>query len=268
MRLWVLGSGSRGNALLLEEGEVRVLIDAGFPPRVLETRLAGIGVAASSITAVVVTHEHHDHVRGVVGSVKRWGWPVFASAGSTANSAELRTAEARVLPRNAPLEVGSLMFEAAAVSHDAAEPVALLVTSRWSGCRCGIAYDLGRAGARLRARLSDLDMLVLESNHDRTMLRNGPYPAVVQDRIAGPNGHLCNDAAAEVAREVAHRGLRHIVLAHLSENCNQPALALDAMRASLTGSRFRGRVQLTWQDQVVGPVAAERTAAVQLGLGI
>ncbi len=266
MRLWVLGSGSRGNALLLEEGDVRVLVDAGFPARVMAKRLECIGVAPASVSAVLLTHEHHDHVRGAAAGARLWGWTVHATRGTIAANDDVRALTPSVLSRGASVEVGSFHVDTVPVSHDAAEPVALVITSRRTGCRCGIAYDLGRVGTQLRARMRDLDLLVLEANHDRAMLRCGPYPVVVQDRIGGPNGHLCNDGAAELAREVAHGGLRHVVLAHLSENCNQPALAMDAMRARLTGSRFRGRVQLTWQDKVVGPIEPTSRATVQLAL--
>lgn len=268
MKLWMLGSGSRGNALVLEEGNERLLIDVGFPARELARRLAIVGIAPESITAAVVTHEHHDHVRGAALASRRWRWPVFATPGTIGASAELGVAGARAWHREQRLTFGDLSLEAVLVSHDAAEPVALIATSARSGARCGIAYDLGRAGPRLRAWLRELDVLVIEANHDPAMLRGGPYPAVVQDRISGGNGHLCNDSAAEVARDVAHIGLRHVVLAHLSENCNQPTLAFEAVCGGLRSSAFRGTVHVSSQSLPSGPVTVAARAAVQLGLGI
>ncbi len=268
MRLWVLGSGSRGNALVLEEGDQRLLIDVGFPARELARRLAMVGIEPESITAAIVTHEHHDHMRGAATASRRWRWPMFATPGTINASAKLAGGGARSWHREDTLTFGELSLDAVLVSHDAAEPVALIATSTRSGARCGIAYDLGRAGPRLRARLRELDVLVIETNHDPAMLRGGPYPIVVQDRISGGSGHLCNGSAAEVAAEVAHTGLRHVVLAHISENCNEPALAFEAIRGGLRGSRFRGKLHVTSQERPVGPVTVSARVAVQLGLGI
>ncbi len=268
MRLWMLGSGSGGNALVLEEGDERLLVDVGFPARELARRLAIVGVTPESITAAVVTHEHHDHARGAATASRRWRWPVFATPGTVAASAELSGAGARSWHHEDRLSFGDLSLEAVLVSHDAAEPVALIATSTRSGARCGIAYDLGHAGRRLRGCLRELDVLVIEANHDPAMLRRGPYPLVVQDRISGRNGHLCNGSAAEVARDVAHSGLRHVVLAHLSENCNQPALAFGAMRGELRRSAFRGMVHVSSQTRPTGPVTVAPRVAVQLALGI
>ncbi len=268
MRLWMLGSGSRGNALVLEEADERLLIDVGFPARELARRLAIVGVVPESITAAVVTHEHHDHMRGAARGSRRWRWPVFATPGTIGASPELAAAGARFWHRDQRLTFGDLSLEAVLVSHDAAEPVALIATSARSGARCGIAYDLGRAGTRLRAWLRELDVLVIEANHDPAMLRGGPYPWVVQDRISGGNGHLCNGSAADVARDVAHAGLRHVVLAHLSENCNQPALAFGTVCGELRRSTFRGRVHVSSQARPTGPVTLAARVAVQLGLGI
>jgi phosphoribosyl 1,2-cyclic phosphodiesterase len=267
VKLWVLGSGSRGNALLLEVGQDRVLIDAGFPARHLAHRIALTGVAPESISAVVVTHEHQDHVRGIPSSVRRWKWTVHATPGTIANCPALAAAGARVWSRDEKLRIGDLELDAIPVSHDAGEPIALVATSRGDGARMGIAHDVGRVSQGLRSAFLSLDVLVLESNHDREMLRRGPYPAVVQERISGGRGHLPNESAAELAGECVHAGLRQVVLAHMSEQCNAPELALGSMRHVLARTRFRGRVQLTSQDQVTGPVEASGRA-VQLGLGI
>jgi phosphoribosyl 1,2-cyclic phosphodiesterase len=265
VKLWVLGSGSRGNALLLEVGEERLLIDAGFPARHLAHRLALVGVAPQSIGRVVVTHEHHDHVRGIASAVRRWKWTVHATAGTIANCPALAAAGARTWSRGETLQLGDLELEAVPVAHDAGEPIAVVATSRRSGVRVGIAHDVGRLSQRLRTAFLNLDVLVLESNHDREMLRLGPYPGVVQDRISGGRGHLPNESAAELAGECVHAGLRQVVLAHLSQHCNSPELAMGAMRRVLARTRFRGRVQLTSQDRITGPVEASGRA-VQLGL--
>lgn len=269
MKLWVLGSGSGGNAVLLQCGDTRLLIDAGFPATVLAERLGRIAVAAESITGCLVTHEHHDHARGARGSARRWQWQVYATHGTSSASRGLRRAE-RVEP-GLPTTIGSIEIIPIQVPHDAAEPVAVVATSRRTGVRVGIAYDLGHVTAGLRRAFADLDLLVLEANHDEMMLRAGPYPPSVQHRIAGPRGHLANGAAAGLAREAAHPGLNHLVLAHLSEQCNDARVAMTTVAGALATTRFSGTVHIAPQHRVVGPFEAriERTRrAQQLSLGL
>lgn len=268
MRLWVLGSGSAGNATLLESNGTRVLIDAGFPPRVLATRLSQLGVACESIEAVVLTHEHHDHVRGACMSAARWGWSLHATHGTIAALPELATCGARAFRAGDELSLGDFALRTHVVSHDAAEPVAVIATARWSGTRAGIAYDLGRATGSLREQLCDLDLLVVETNHDVQRLRSGPYPAVVQQRIAGNKGHLSNEAGADLAAEMAHRGLAHVILAHLSRRCNEPALALRAVRQALRRTRFQGSIHAASQDRPCGPFHAGGHPGTQLSLAL
>ena len=266
MKLWMLGSGSRGNALLLECAGSRVLVDTGFSPRVLAARLAEIGVAGESIEAVVITHEHTDHVRGARACAKRWGWELYTSAGTAAAYSELGTSGVRTFTAGDTLELRELSLRSIPTPHDAAEPVAFVATARRSGVRAGIAYDIGHVTSTLRGALSELDLLVLESNHDREMLRNGPYPRVVQTRIAGMKGHLCNDDAAVLASACAHAGLEHVVLAHLSQKCNRPTIAKAVMAGALKKTAFRGRVTAAHQDRVVGPFMAEARQQLNLGL--
>ena len=269
MKLWVLGSGSRGNAVLLEAGGSRVLIDAGFAPRTLGARLAALGIAGESIEAVVLTHEHADHVRGACSGARRWGWTLYATEGTSRVCPELRAHGARCFRAGATLELTALSLEAVATPHDAAEPVAFVATARASGARAAVAYDFGSAGSALRRALRQLDVLVLEANHDEGMLRAGPYPPSVRERIGGRRGHLSNDAAAVLAQECAHRQLGHVVLAHLSESCNDPGLATATVRAALARTRFAGLVQPAPQDAVIGPFAprtVRRASSVQLTL--
>jgi phosphoribosyl 1,2-cyclic phosphodiesterase len=267
VKVWMLGSGSRGNAMLLETGEWRVLVDAGFGPRALGERLACVGVEPRSIAAVVVTHEHSDHVSGVRSAAKRWGWSVFATAGTRMHTPELAKTPVTIIRRGAEFNIGDLEFRAVAAPHDAAEPIALIATDRPSGARVGIAYDLGHAPETLRRALQDLDLLVLEANYDEEMLRTGPYPRTVQNRIAGRNGHLSNRAAAELAGRCVSPSLTNIVLAHLSENCNTPRLALTAVGHVLRKARFRGRLTAANQDGVCGPFGGgARRVSVQLDL--
>ncbi len=271
MKLWMLGSGSRGNAVLVEAAGSRVLIDAGFAPRVLAARLAAIDVPCESIEAVVLTHEHTDHVRGACTCARRWNWELYATAGTARAYPALREAGARYFEQGATLELSALSLHAVPTTHDAAEPVAFVVTARRSGARAAVAYDLGRASYGMRRALQHVDVLVLEANHDEGMLRAGPYPPSVRERIAGSRGHLSNAEAAALARECVHPQLATIVLAHLSESCNDPDLATGTVRAAVSSRRFSGRVLPAPQDGVVGPFTPRTRRAipgVQLSLGL
>lgn len=233
MRTWLLGSGSRGNATVIESGDTRVLVDAGFPRRVLARRLEAAGIAPESISALVLTHEHHDHARGAASSARRWGWRVYGTSGTLAQCPEF--ADVEPIRPDTTWKFGALDLTACPVPHDATSPIALVATERSTGARLGLAYDFGHVTDCLRAALQRVDVLVVESNHDEMMLRACPYPPSVMWRIAGPRGHLSNRAAAELVRSVAWRGLRQVVLAHLSEICNEPAFAVAAMRKAWRG---------------------------------
>jgi phosphoribosyl 1,2-cyclic phosphodiesterase len=241
MRTWLLGSGSRGNATVIESGDTRVLVDAGFPRRVLTRRLEAAGIAPESISALVLTHEHQDHACGAASSVRRWGWPVYATSGTLAQSPAL--SQAQPIRADATLSVGAIDLTAFPVPHDATSPIVLVATERSTGARIGLAYDFGHVTDSVRAALDRVDVLIVESNHDEMMLRACHYPPSVRWRIAGPHGHLSNRAAAELVRSIAWRGLRQVVLAHLSETANEPEFAVAAMRRA-----WRGPLETAPQD--------------------
>lgn len=252
MRIWSLGSGSKGNALLLESGDSRVLIDAGFPARTLAQRLQAIGVAPGSISDCVITHEHGDHCRGAAVAATRWGWRLHATAGTAMGCPGLPVEQLAIFAPGDALALGRFSVHTIASPHDASEPVVLVATSR-DGVRAGIAYDMGHAPERITRELRELDILVLESNHDEGMLRSGPYPPSVQARIAGRTGHLSNRAAADCATSCVGPNLAQLVLAHLSEKCNDHGVAITSMRSALRRTSFRGQVGALPQHAVAGP---------------
>jgi phosphoribosyl 1,2-cyclic phosphodiesterase len=258
MRVWVLGSGSRGNAVLVESAGTRVLVDAGFAPRTLAARLAAIGFTPADVHGVLVTHEHLDHAKGAAAAARHWGWSVHASRGTIGALPELADVSTAFAP-GATVALGALTCETVRVPHDAAAPVAVVVGDPVSGARCGVAMDLGAVPAALLAAFKGLDVLVLEANHDAAMLADGPYPASVQARIASKTGHLSNDQAAQAARSLAGRTVRHLVLAHLSDRCNTPALAIDTVRRAVEGTRFKGQVHAAPADAPIGPFAPVAT---------
>jgi phosphoribosyl 1,2-cyclic phosphodiesterase len=266
----MLGSGSSGNAVVIDCDGSRLLIDCGFGTRTLATRLAAAGIAPASIEACIITHEHSDHIKGAAAAARKWGWPLFASRG-TARARELADVSITAFTAGDALTFTHMDIATAPTPHDASDPVGLIVTARRSGTRAGICYDIGHASDAVRQLCSEVDVLVLESNHDDEMLRTGPYPVWLRRRIAGDHGHLSNAVAAELARESVQPRLRHVVLAHLSAQNNTPATAHRNMTRALAGTAFRGTVSVALQDSVAGPFApGERPGAraVQLPLGL
>ena len=268
MRLWVLGSGSKGNAVLLECNDTRVLVDAGFSARRLAERLHGIGVDPASISALVLTHEHSDHISGAVNAAKKWRWQVHGTAGTLAALPELAPDRTSAFAAGATLSVGAITLQTVGTSHDAADPVAYIATSTCSGMRAAIVTDLGVVTDRVREATRACDVMILESNHDETMLRLGPYPYHLKRRIAGDQGHLSNAAAGRLVVETTHRGLRHLVLAHLSETNNTPDVALDAMQRAVRKARWRGNLVAAPQHGVIGPFGDAGSVGGQLSLGL
>lgn len=260
MRLWVLGSGSRGNAIVLEHGTSRVLIDAGLSPRSLCTRLARIGMAPQSVMALFLTHEHQDHVRGARALARRFHWPIYATRGTHRELPNLRKARREVVDRHAPTLLENLLIEVWQVPHDAADPCAFFITAVDTGERALIAYDLGYVSSGLAEACGHVDLLVLESNHDEGMLRAGPYPPSVQRRIAGPRGHLSNRAAGILMRAAVKHRAQHVVLCHISEVNNTPDVALGNARRVLSSAGFRGTLLAASQDAVCGPVGSSQLA--------
>lgn len=244
-----LGSGSRGNAFLIEGGDARVLVDAGFSGRQLGRRLDRLEVEPESIDIVVVTHEHRDHTAGVGVGARRWGWELAMTPGTRRRCGALLRGEERVRELDgAPVRIGPLSVEPVTTCHDAAQPVAVVVRHAGSGLRLGIATDLGRATQPVRHALRGCAFLVLEANHDERLLREGPYPWGVKQRIGGSRGHLSNRLAAELARDLAHPGLGGILLAHLSAECNDPGLAADRIAEGLLPARYDGVLATASQD--------------------
>ena len=268
MKLWTLGSGSAGNATLIECDGTRILVDCGFGTRTLAGRLKTIGVAPESIDACVITHEHSDHVSGAGSAAKRWGWSVYATP-ATADSADLADTAVHLFDPGATLEFPRMSVASTPTPHDATQSVGFVVTSRSTGARAALFYDIGHVSSAIAAACDAVDILVLESNHDDDMLRNGPYPRWLQARIASPTGHLSNRDSGLFARASLGLATRHLVLAHLSEKCNTADVAERAMRGALRGSRFTGTLTPAQQSAVVGPFepgAARAEAPMQYAL--
>lgn len=262
MKVWVLGSGSEGNAVLVEAGDSRILVDCGFGTRMLAGRLTMIGIAPASIEACIVTHEHGDHVHGAARGAKKWGWSLFASEGTVDNCPALEEAHCTRVPLGGSVVLSRATLTTYATPHDAASPIGVRVTSTATGANAVVCTDVGHVSDSVRALCANADVLVLESNHDVGMLWSGPYPPSVCARIASRVGHLSNRDCAALGRESVNTNLAHVVLAHLSENCNDRGLAHRVMTDALRRTRFRGTTSVAMQHSVVGPFLprAGRTA--------
>ncbi len=238
LRVVVLGSGSGGNAVVVESGSEgarrRILLDAGFSCREIELRMKLAGIDPRTIEALVLTHEHIDHCRGAERFARRHRLPVYATAGTLEGCtlSEETAARAVVLRSGEVREVAGFAVEPFALPHDAREPIGLVVEDGL-GRRLGLAADLGVRTRLAWGRMRDLDLLLLETNHDLDMLRNGPYPWPLKQRVAGRHGHLSNRDAADGLPELLSERLRWVVLYHLSRTNNLPALAAAAVGEAL-----------------------------------
>jgi len=230
MRFASLGSGSRGNALLIESGATRILVDCGFSARELERRMAVLGVEAGALDAIVVTHEHGDHIAGVGVMARRYQLPVWLTAGTGAAGRLSDLPRVSRFSCHEPFAIGDCEIRPFPVPHDAREPAQFVFSD--GARRLGLFTDSGCSTPHIEERLSDCDALVVECNHDPELLATGRYPPPLKARVGGGLGHLSNRQAAEVVRRVGHQRLQHLIAAHLSEENNRPHLAREALAAA------------------------------------
>lgn len=261
MQLWLLGSGSSGNALAVAHGEHILMVDAGFPLPVLTDRLRDAGLHSWLVSDVVLTHGHRDHVLGAADGARVYGWRVWGTLGTVWRWRALRDAGVRPFEPGVHFDAGPFRVHTAPTLHDVDDSAAVVVEGP-DGGRVGVATDLGRATPAVRRLLAGVDVLVVEANYEPKLLREGRYPPELQERVASSTGHLSNDQAARLARAVAHAGLTHVVLAHISAHNNTPELAVRRVTAALAGTAFRGRVVAAPRRDVLGPIAVGGGAAV------
>ncbi|MFO1487712.1 MAG: MBL fold metallo-hydrolase [Verrucomicrobiota bacterium] len=255
VKFTILGSGSGGNCAYVETAEARILIDAGFSVRQIRQRLAGLGKAPENLTGILVTHEHSDHITGLLGLADKFHIPVYCNRGTQdgtiwafkakldskskpaleglSGTEHLRSKiDWRLFNTGASFEIGDVGIETFSIPHDAQDPVGYLL--RTSHGNIGFLTDLGHATKLVLERVRPSHALVLESNHDIKLLQDCPRrPWALKQRILGRHGHLSNEAAADAAQEIMSSELRHLYLGHLSRECNKPELARQVMNARL-----------------------------------
>jgi phosphoribosyl 1,2-cyclic phosphodiesterase len=229
----ILGSGSEGNCTYLECGATRVLLDCGFSARETQARLQRHGGDGENLTAILITHEHGDHVQGLQACARRFNAPVWMTRGThrALNGKLGSDIKVKFFYPHAAFTIQDLFIEPFAVPHDAAEPSQFVFGDGQH--RLGYLTDVGSITPRIESTLSGCTALVLECNHDETLLWDGPYAESLKERIASETGHLNNGAAARLLSHVKHAGLRHVVAAHLSQTNNTPALARAALANAL-----------------------------------
>ncbi|MBR1587714.1 MAG: MBL fold metallo-hydrolase [Kiritimatiellae bacterium] len=249
MRLRVFGSGSQGNALAIRSGATLLLLDCGFSCRELERRMSACGVRADDVTAVLFTHDHTDHCRGVATFHRRHPRVPLYANGNTADAIATLTGVEdgwRVFETAEPFSIGEIEVTSFSIPHDAADAVGYLFSDKTSSLFVGT--DMGVPTLPVKHALAQATCAVLESNHDPTLLACSDRPVSLKQRISGRCGHLSNQDAADLVREVAPPRLKTLLLAHLSRPCNAPHLALESMREALKDIN-RADIALATLDQ-------------------
>jgi phosphoribosyl 1,2-cyclic phosphodiesterase len=318
VRFTVLASGSKGNSTVVTGGRTRILVDAGLSCRELFRRMRLAGEDPETLDAIVVTHEHQDHVNGLAVTARKLGIPVYFTEGThrawmrwlmprkqmtyaqwleqCRKQAEARQAEAdaaesegepdesdltavaeEIAPEQEaaasatkkdptwlpaveyfkagqPFQIGNIVLNSFTIPHDAVDPVGFVLQAE--GVRLGVATDLGYVPPNVKAQLKGLDLLLLESNHDLEMLRDGPYPWSVKQRVLSRVGHLSNDAAAEFLEKEYDGQAAYVILAHLSESNNLPDLARVTAERALNGraSLLANQLLLAAQHEPLAPI--------------
>lgn len=228
MRISLLASGSKGNAALIDNGDTRILIDAGLSAREICRRMELRGIDPATIDALLVTHEHTDHIRGLGPLVRRLNIPVYLHTDIAGKLADVGKPEAvKEFVDGPEWQLGSLSLQAFSVTHDAGAPVGFVIEGAKG--KVGFATDLGIATRLVVQSLQNCQALVVETNHDEEMLRDGPYPWSLKQRVRSNHGHLSNSAGGQLLDQLLWPGLETVLLAHLSDTNNEPELAYRAV---------------------------------------
>lgn len=234
LEICILASGSKGNAVYVSDGSTSILIDAGLSGIEIERRLNSQGLYPEDLNAIIVSHEHTDHIQGVGVLSRRFNLPVYMSS-KTEKAAVSKLGNVRVIKNfecGSPFTINDLSIHPFSISHDAKDPSGFTVNQ--NGTKIGIATDLGIATSMVKEHLKGCSLLILEANHDEDMLINGPYPWPIKQRIKSRAGHLSNEASKNLLKELQHDRLKYVMLAHLSQTNNTPQKALSEVSRAIT----------------------------------
>jgi phosphoribosyl 1,2-cyclic phosphodiesterase len=241
-----LASGSRGNATYISDGNTAILIDAGLSGIELERRMISKGLSPENLNAIIVSHEHKDHIESAGILSRRYNLPIYTSS-KTCKAIGTRLGkvfEYKAFECGSGFNINNLHIHPFSVSHDAKDTSGFTVSR--NGSKMGIATDLGIVTTVVKEHLKGCQMLILEANHDIPMLMNGPYPWHLKQRVKGRTGHLSNEESGSLLKELAHEKLSHVILAHLSEKNNTPEKALNAVGMSMNG--YKAKLLVARQD--------------------
>lgn len=228
-----LASGSKGNCIYFGTKTTKILIDAGISGAATKKKLAEIGVDLAEIQAIVISHDHTDHIDGLKTLGFRYGIPVFANAETAKGiyAALGMCPKFKIFTTGESFTIGDITIHPFSVPHDTADPVAF--TLQMDGLKVGICTDLGFPTTLVRSHLKKCDYLMVEANHEPPMVHASSRPQIYKKRVLGPSGHLSNAECATLLAEVMHENLKHIHLAHLSQECNAEATALDVVKKKI-----------------------------------
>jgi phosphoribosyl 1,2-cyclic phosphodiesterase len=250
-----LASGSKGNSIYFGSDQAKILIDAGLSARATQAKLNEIGVSLDEIDAILVTHDHHDHISGLKTLAFRYGIPVMANHETAKGIIEAVQGcpKFKIFATGETFEFMDIEIHPFTIQHDTLDPVAF--TLKTGGKKFSFCTDLGFATTLVKTHLKDSDYLYLEANHEPSMVHASSRPMVYKQRVLSRSGHLSNAAAGEVLLEVAHSGLKHVHLAHLSSECNSPEVALKVIGEMLDKQGISLKLAIAPQDTIGTRVA-------------
>jgi phosphoribosyl 1,2-cyclic phosphodiesterase len=245
-----LASGSKGNCIYIGTGATKILLDAGISAKIAKERLEQMGVSLDEIDAILISHEHSDHIKGLPGLACKAGIPVFAN-GDTAKEIYSLLQEApkfKIFSTGESFEFGDMEIHPFSVQHDAIDPVAF--TIKIGKLKLGFCTDLGFATTLVASHLQECDYLYVEANHEPSMVHASARPLIYKQRVLSRQGHLSNEACGKLLAQVFHPGLKHAHLAHLSSECNAPEVAVKVVQAHLEEKGFSLPLSIAHQDKI------------------
>ena len=249
MKVCILGSGSSGNATFVQHGSTRLLIDAGLRAKELVERLARIQVDPATLDGIFISHEHHDHIAGAGPLARKFKVPIYISPRALNHtSSSLQHLQNIPIQADLPMQIGSITVTPFSTPHDSVDPLAFAL--RAGSMRACVVSDIGFIPEAVRSRLKNCDLLVIESNHDLEMLRTGPYPWSLKQRVMGNFGHLSNEALAYFFNEHVDGLQRKIMLIHLSRQNNHPQIAYISATRALEKKCRDAEILISMQDEI------------------
>ncbi|MBT3394255.1 MAG: MBL fold metallo-hydrolase [Waddliaceae bacterium] len=245
-----LASGSKGNSVFLGTENSKILIDAGLSGKATKARLAEIGVDIADLDAILITHEHGDHVKGLRIMAYRMGIPVFANSDTARSICDMFSAVAKftIFTTGDTFEFRDLEIHPFSIQHDTVDPVGFTITT--NDIKIGFCTDLGFASSLVKNRLQNCDYLYIEANHDPDMVHASPRPFIYKQRVLSRSGHLSNEACGNLLLDVYHEDLKHVHLAHLSDECNSPEKALTTINEILGEKTSTFDISIAYQNSI------------------